>query len=116
MRRFRNNSIGVDQGEMILFSDFVHDGEMWTGEGPRHIRSFVLFREAFVTPPVVHVAMSMWDMSNTANSRADVQASDIKPEGFAIVFRTWGDSKVARVRVSWIAIGERYEPDDWCID
>lgn len=116
MRRFRNNSIGIDQGEMVLFSDFEHDGEMWTGSGPRHIRSFVHFRQAFLTAPVVHVALSMWDMSNTANGRADVQAAEIRSEGFAIVFRTWGDTKVARVRVSWMAIGEVYEPDDWRID
>lgn len=116
MRRFRNNSIGIDQGDMVLFSDFEHDGEMWTGTGPRLIRSFVHFREAFLTPPVVHVSLSMWDMSNMANSRADVQATEVKKDGCAIVFRTWGDSKVARVRVAWMAIGELFEPDDWRID
>ncbi len=42
--------------------------------------------------------------------------TEIRAEGFAIVFRTWGDSKVARVRVSWMAIGELFEPDDWRID
>jgi hypothetical protein len=115
MRRFRNNSIGVEQGEMILFSDFEHDGVMWTGNGPRMTRSFVHFRESFLTAPVVHVTLSMWDMSNMANSRADVQTAEIKPEGFSIIFRTWGDSKVARVRISWMAVGELYEPDDWQI-
>lgn len=115
MRQFRNNSIGIEQGEVVLFSDFEHDGEMWTGTGPRHIRSFVHFREPFLTAPVVHLGLSMWDMSNKANSRADVQASEIKAEGFAITFRTWGDSKVARVRVGWMAIGELFEPDDWRI-
>ena len=116
MRRFRTNSFGTDQGEVILFSDFEHDGEMWTGSGPRHIRSFVHFREPFVSPPVVHVGMSMWDMSNTANSRMDVQSSDVRPDGFAVTFRTWGDTKVARVRISWLAMGDLFEEDDWRID
>jgi hypothetical protein len=30
----------------------------------------------------------MWDMSKDSHLRADVQAEDITPEGFAIVFRT----------------------------
>jgi len=116
MRRFRTNSIGITQGEMVLFSDFEHDGEMWTGSGPRHIRSFVHFKEPFLSPPMVHAGLSMWDMSNTANSRADVQTTEVRTDGFAIVFRTWGDSKVARVRVSWIAMGDVFEADDWRID
>ena len=74
------------------------------------------FREPFVSPPVVHIGMSMWDMSNTANSRADVQASDVQADSFAITFRTWGDTKVARVRVSWLAMGDMFEEDDWRID
>jgi hypothetical protein len=116
MRRFRNNSIGIDQGDIVLFSDFDHDGEMWVGQGPRHIRTPVSFHEAFFAPPVVQVALSMWDISNTATSRADVRAAEITQDSFAIIFRTWADTKIARVRVSWIAIGELYEPDDWRID
>jgi hypothetical protein len=116
MRRFRNNSIGIDQGDIVLFSDFEDDGPMWSGRGPRLIRTPVSFQEAFFAPPVVQVALSMWDISNTATSRADVQAEDITNNGFAIVFRTWADTKIARVRVSWIAIGELYEPDDWRIE
>ncbi|MFU8882254.1 MAG: H-type lectin domain-containing protein [Rhodobacterales bacterium] len=116
MHRFRTNSIGIEQGEVILFSDFEHDGVMWTGHGPRQIRSFVHFQEAFLNPPMVHVALSMWDMSNSTNARADVQANEVRSEGFAILFRTWGDTKVARVRVSWLAMGDLFEEDDWRID
>lgn len=116
MRRFRNNSIGIDQGDIVLFSDFEDDGQMWSGQGPRLARTLIRFREGFFAPPVVQVALSMWDISNTATSRADVQAEDITNHGFAIVFRTWADTKIARVRVSWIAIGELSEPDDWRIE
>lgn len=116
MRRFRTNSIGIEQGEVVLFSDFEHDGVMWTGQGPRQIRSFVHFQEAFLNPPMVQVALSMWDMSNSANGRADVQTAEVRSDGFAIVFRTWGDTKVARVRVSWLAMGDLFEEDDWRID
>jgi hypothetical protein len=30
-----------------------------------------------------------------------------------IVFRTWGDTRVARVRADWLAIGALPHEDDW---
>ena len=53
------------------------------------------------------------DMASETNARADVQAEDITTDGFAIVFRTWGDTKIARVRVAWHAIGELRQADEW---
>ena len=113
MKRLRNHLIGVDHGDVVLFSDFEHDGVMWTGEGPRQTRAHVEFSESFRAAPTVQVNLSMWDISNSTNIRADVQAEDITPDGFAISFRTWGDTKVARVRVAWQAIGELRQADDW---
>lgn len=113
MKRLRNHLIGVDRGDVVLFSDFQNDGEMWTGEGQRQMRTHVAFAESFRAPPVIHVAMSMWDVSSDTNNRADVSAEDIDAAGFAIVFRTWGDTKVARIRVSWLAMGELRHADEW---
>ncbi|PVA05852.1 H-type lectin domain-containing protein [Thalassorhabdomicrobium marinisediminis] len=113
MKRMRNHLIGVDHGEVVMFSDFEHDGAMWTGEGARQTRAHVEFSEGFRSVPVVQVNLSMFDISNATNARMDVQAEDITPEGFAIVFRTWGDSKVARVRVAWQAMGELRQADEW---
>ena len=113
MKRLRNHLIGVDHGDVVMFSDFEHDGVMWTGEGARQTRAHVEFSESFRANPVVQVNMSMFDISNGANLRADVQAEDITPDGFAIVFRTWGDTKIARVRVSWQAFGELRQSDEW---
>ena len=113
MKRLRNHLVGIDQGDVVLFSDFQDDGEMWAGEGPRQLRTHVAFAEPFRAPPAVHVSLSMWDISSEANNRADVKAEDVEAAGFAIVFRTWGDTRVARVRVGWMAIGELRHPDDW---
>jgi hypothetical protein len=113
MKRLRNHLIGIDQGDVVLFSDFEHDGNMWTGDGPRQTRAHVRFSERFRVPPSVRVGLTMWDMSSEANARADVTAEDITVEGFAIAFRTWGDTKVARVRVGWQAIGELRHGDEW---
>jgi len=113
MKRLRNHLIGVDHGDVVLFSDFEHDGVMWTGDGARQTRAHVEFSESFRALPAVQVNLSMWDMASETNPRADVQAEDITNEGFAIVFRTWGDTKVARVRVAWQAIGELRQADEW---
>ena len=45
MRKLDSNTIGIDQGDVVLFSDFEHDGQMWTGDGPRNTRLAVKFAE-----------------------------------------------------------------------
>ncbi|PWG17718.1 H-type lectin domain-containing protein [Salibaculum griseiflavum] len=116
MKRFRNHMIGVEQGDFVLFSDFETDGVMWAGEGERRTRAHVDFTESFRQPPAVQVAPSMWDISNEAFARLDLKAEEITEEGFMITCSTWGDTKIARMRVNWMAIGELRYADDWDVD
>lgn len=113
MRKFERGLIGVDHGDVVLFSDFEDDGEMWRGQGPRKSHASVKFAKPYVTPPHVQVSISMWDISNSSNIRADVQAERITETGFEIVFRTWSDTQVARLRVAWTSIGELPHDDAW---
>lgn len=113
MRKLASHLTGIDQGSLVLFSDFQDGGTMWTGHGPRELRRDVLFSEPFLTEPVVQVCMSMWDMDQKTNQRADISAESVTPKGFSIVFRTWGDTRVARVRADWVAFGEVAGEDDW---
>ncbi len=113
MKKFLKQAIGVDQGETVLFSDYEDGGDMWTGNGPRERRHALQFREPFQTAPVVHVALSMWDMDSATNARADISAENITEAGFDMVFKTWGDSRVARARARWMAIGAVSHDDDW---
>ncbi|WP_321174954.1 H-type lectin domain-containing protein [Brevirhabdus pacifica] len=96
----------------MLFSDYEDDGPMWTGQGPREFRRPVTFSEVFAAPPSVQVSIAMWDMDNARNQRADISAEEITPEGFEIVFRTWGDTRVARIRAAWTAIGPVPDSED----
>jgi len=112
MKRFPQG-IGVQQGSRILFSDFVDGGPMWTGQGARESRHLVTFREPFLSVPAVMVGLSMWDMDHRANARADLMAEEIMKTGFHLLFRTWGDSRVARVRADWMAIGALRDDDAW---
>ena len=113
VQRVQNFCVGIDQGEVILFSDFEDEGEMWAGTGPRERRQAITFSEAFQTLPVVQVGLAMWDIDMRAPSRVDLRAENVSAQGFDCVFRTWADTRVARVRVSWIAIGGLRQPDDW---
>lgn len=115
MRRIESRVLGIDEGDVVLFSDFEHNGPMWTGEGARLKRKQVLFSQPFATPPSVHVALSMWDISNEATSRVDLRAEDISETGFVIAFRSWGDTRIARARVSWRALGELECEEDWTL-
>ncbi len=112
MKRF-NGRIGVEQGSSILFSDYAHDGAMWTGSGAREVRQSQEFKESFVEPPMVMVGVSMWDIAHQTNSRADISAENITAKGFEIVFRTWADTRIARIRADWMAIGQFRDEDDW---
>ena len=112
MKRF-SGPFGIEQGTRILFSDFAHDGAMWTGSGPREVRQHQNFKDAFLAPPVVTVGISMWDMDHKTNSRVDILAENVTATGFEIVFRTWGDTRVARVRADWMALGSVKDDDNW---
>jgi hypothetical protein len=112
MKRLRTSLVGIDRGSRKLFSDFEDDGPMWRGTGPRETRVPVAFSGAFRSAQVVHVSISMWDTDGATNQRADLRAEAVTEPGFELVFRTWGDSRVARIRASWMAVGEVAGEDD----
>ena len=107
------HAIGVERGSAMLFSDFEDGGSMWTGEGPRLVRRALTFPAPFQAPPTVLVAPEMWDYDTSANIRGDLTAEDVTERGFDIVFKVWADTRIARLRASWIAIGSVKRPDDW---
>ena len=113
MKRISSGSIGIQQGSRVLFSDFADGGPMWTGQGDRESRHLITFKEAFVEAPAVTVSISMWDIDFKHTSRADISAERITAKGFHLVFRTWGDTRVARVRGDWMALGAVRDEDDW---
>ena len=113
MKRIRNHLVGIDQGDVVIFADFEDGGEMWTGTGARERRRHVGFSSPYRSAPAVQVSVSLWDVDTASAMRAEVVADRVTETGFEIVFRTWLDSRFARIRVSWMAIGELPHEDDW---
>jgi hypothetical protein len=116
MKRIISGRTGIAQGSHVLFSDFADGGAMWTGSGPRESRHRVSFGQSYVEPPSVMVSISMWDLDQKSNARADISAEKITKAGFQLVFRTWGDSRVARIRADWMAIGPLRDEDVWDVE
>ncbi|MGR3540411.1 MAG: H-type lectin domain-containing protein [Hasllibacter sp.] len=115
MKRIDGHRVAIAQGNVNLFSDFEDGGEMWIGEGVRVKDAGVEFAMPFSDPPVVHVGLSMWDAAHDTNMRVDVHAEDVTETGFRVVMHTWGDTRLARARAAWIAIGAAPNEDDWSL-
>lgn len=113
MKKISGHLLGIDQGDVQVFSDFESGGPMWVSEGDRQRRAKVKFSEPFSEPPVVHVGFSLLDMSTGPSIRADLSAQNITRTGFDLTFKTWADSRVARIHASWIAFGKVEDPDSW---
>lgn len=86
---------------------------MWSGTGPREVRINQAFDEPFVEPPSVMVGLSMWDIDHRKNSRVDLLTENVTATGFDFVFRTWSDTRVARIRAEWTAFGLVPDEDAW---
>lgn len=113
MKRIESSAVGILQGSRLLFSDFIDDGSMWAGQGDRESRFSVRFSESFQEVPAVIVHIGLCDMDHHHNMRVDLTADKITPDGFDIVFRTWGDTRIARIRADWMAIGPTTATDNW---
>jgi hypothetical protein len=109
-------TLGILQGSRLLFSDFSDGGAMWTGEGPREARQAVLFVPPFTAPPAVIVGLSLLDLDRRTNARLDLMAEKVTALGFDIVLRTWGDTRIARLRADWTALGPVRGEDEWDVE
>lgn len=114
--RFSTGMVAVQQGSAVLFSDYADGGIMWTGQGEREKRLCISFAESFREAPAVIVGISMWDIDHKHNARAEIAAERVTAKGFDIVFRTWGDTRVARVRADWTALGAVRDDEDWDVE
>jgi len=101
------DGLQVTAGEGELFNHVDSNDYMWAGDGDRVVRQTVLFKKRFSSEPLVSVGMTGIDASQDQNQRYHLLAENITPQGFDLVFITWGDTKIARACASWTAIGSQ---------
>ncbi|XP_013400200.1 uncharacterized protein LOC106166253 [Lingula anatina] len=65
----------------------------------KHVR----FDHPFDMPPNVMVAISTFDIWNGANSRLTTYHSGVTSQGFNVSIKSWADTHLYYVKVSWIA-------------
>jgi H-type lectin domain len=91
------------QTGMVLFGDSP-EWNLSAGSGERFFRTpDVCFDPPFETAPAVVLAMAGVDSAYTANLRIALEAYDIEPGEFSIRIRTWDDTLLFNVLVTWIA-------------
>ncbi len=115
MIRLDHALIGIDHGDVMLLSDCENNGAMWAGTGDRKRSMPIVFSAVYRTPPAVSVGFSLLDIDQGTNMRFDLKPENITTTGFDITLRTWQDTKIARARVAWQAIGELHHEDDWVL-
>ncbi|MGO9443421.1 MAG: H-type lectin domain-containing protein [Thiobacillaceae bacterium] len=75
-------------------------------EQPRTFRTHITFETPYANIPVVQVALTGFDIDNRYASRLEVSMESITPDGFDLLVGTWLDTRVYRVSVSWMALGQ----------
>ena len=113
MLKVRSTLFGIDQGEIALFDHFDAETEMWTGSGVRDVEQPVAFSEAFEQVPGVHLSISLIDADTDAFMRLRIGARDVTRHGFTARCEVWGDTRIARLMVSWQATGALDDAEEY---
>lgn len=108
-REFLLTTVRVCQGTVDLVTYDEGKGPLWTGEGERSCSVFVPFDVSFSAPPVVHASLALFDFHCATNQRLSLRVRGIDEHGFVAELRTWGDTRVARTSITWMAFGAGIE-------
>lgn len=75
------------------------------GNGTRTFSGRVAFERAFSSPPVVQIGITGFDIDNGDNARLNVGIKTVDVDGFDVELRTWWNTRIWSVDLSWFAIG-----------
>lgn len=82
----------------------VAEGEGADEQG-RSFRWYVEFASIFVSPPVIQLGLTGFDIDDRDSARLTVRAENISVYGFDLVIGTWASTRVYGVEAQWLAIG-----------
>jgi hypothetical protein len=74
-------------------------------EEARVFRFTVFFAAPFVSPPVVHLGLTGFDLDQRDSNRLTLAATEITNASFVVEVSTWRDTRVYSIAFSWLALG-----------
>jgi len=71
----------------------------------RIFERYIRFDQKFSDKPIVHLSLIGFDIDNSRNARLSLNAAHITAEGFSLQMRTWLNTRMWSVEVTWLAMG-----------
>lgn len=99
---FQKLAISIETGEFDKTTPTLN-----TGNGERTESVDVKFQDDFIEPPKVLASIMDTYLYAGLDHKLYVSVSNITKEGFKVTIRTWGNTRVAEVGVSWVALGHK---------
>jgi hypothetical protein len=75
------------------------------GDTRRTFVTRVTFATPFQLAPVIHAALSGFDIENADAARTHLRVTAVDATGFELELETWLGTRIWSVDVSWLAIG-----------
>jgi H-type lectin domain len=92
------------QTGVVWYNNETRGWKLDVGEG---FRSFtgepVRFEQRFSAPPSIALALAGLNSANATNLRVGLIPLEVLPDEFKIEVKTWQDTRLYGVEVSWIA-------------
>jgi hypothetical protein len=97
------SNLKIQSGRAGADANANPDWNLTQGIGLRSYTVRVNFAEPFQSSPTVLVNLSTLDVVNTRNTRVNVRAANITPQGFDLVIETWADTVLYGAYANWLA-------------
>lgn len=93
----------------VAYDQFTPNWTLTHVENPDVMRTFVgnvQFETSFSNTPIIHIAISGFDIDQRDSSRVSATPEMITSTGFDIRINTWCETRVYKIEVSWLALGQ----------
>ncbi len=92
----------IQAGRLEIFSD-EPGWNLAQGTGDRSFRKLIVFEKQFMHSPLVVTSLSGLDAAKEWNLRLVVEPQAVTPFGFDLEMRTWADTSISYLAVTWMA-------------
>lgn len=65
----------------------------------------VCFATPFISPPVVHLGLTGFDLDQCSSPRLTLTVASVSESGFTALLTTWRSSRVYSATFQWLAVG-----------